>query len=73
MQEINFRLKSSEEDFIPLMALLKAVNVVYSGAEAGEVITQGMVLRDGVPELRKRAKIQRGETISFDNYEIKVL
>lgn len=71
-ETITFPLRD-EEDFIPLMSLLKAVNVVYSGAEAGDVITHGFVLRDGVPELRKRAKIRSGETILFDRYEIKVL
>ena len=71
-ETVEFRLRGGE-DFIPLMSLLKAVNVVYSGAEAGEVIIKGIVLRDGVPELRKRAKIRSGETITFDNYEMKVL
>ena len=69
---LTFHLRA-DEDFIPLMSLLKAVNIVYSGAEAGEVIVQGMVLRDGVPELRKRAKIRSGETVQYDRYEIKVL
>ena len=72
METIQFRLRG-EEDFIPLMSLLKATNVVYSGAEAGEVIQQGMVTRDGVAETRKRAKIHSGETVCFDRYEIKVL
>lgn len=71
-ETINFELRE-EDEFIPLMSLLKAVNAVYSGAEAGAVITQGMVSRDGVPELRKRAKIRSGETIVFDRYEIKVI
>ena len=71
-ETIDFQLRG-EEDFIPLMALLKATNVVYSGAEAGEVIVQGMVLRDGVPEHRKRAKIRSGETISYDRFEIHVM
>ncbi len=72
VETITFQLRS-EEDFIPLMSLLKATNIVYSGAEAGEVITQGMVTRNGVVELRKRAKIHSGETVCFDIYEIKVL
>ena len=70
-ETIDFHLRADEE-FIPLMSLLKAVNVVYSGAEAGDLITQGLVLRDGLPELRKRAKIHSGETIIFDKIEIKV-
>ncbi len=72
MQTIQFQLRG-EEDFIPLMSLLKATNIVYSGAEAGEVIQQGMVTRNGMVETRKRAKIHSGETVCFGGYEIIVL
>ena len=73
-QKINrivFTLREGET-FIPLIALLKATNVVYSGSEAQEVVTAGMVLRNGEVELRKRAKITSGEVIFFQNYEIVV-
>ena len=56
-----------------MQALLKAVNVVETGSEAAAVISVGMVLRDGVPEVRRRAKIRSGEVIEFDNYRIEVL
>ncbi|MBQ9705493.1 MAG: RNA-binding S4 domain-containing protein [Paludibacteraceae bacterium] len=72
MEHLTFHLRDGE-DFIPLMSLLKALNIVYSGAEAGEVITRGMVTRNGQPELRKRAKILSGETVCFDRYKITVL
>ena len=71
MQTIDFQLREGE-DFIPLMSLLKATNIVYSGAEAGEVIVQGMVTRNGTIERRKRAKIHSGEIVCFDMFEIKV-
>lgn len=60
------------ETFIPLIALLKATDVVVSGSEAQEVVTAGMVLRNGEVETRKRAKITAGEVIVFENYEILV-
>ena len=44
--------------------------MVYSGSEAQEVVSAGMVLRNGEVETRKRAKITAGETIVFENYEI---
>lgn len=69
MEKIQFTLRQGET-FIPLIQLLKAVNVVYSGSEAQEVVTNGMVLRNGQVELRKRAKITAGEVITFQNYEI---
>ncbi len=72
MEQIKFILRENET-FIPLIQLLKAVHVVYSGSEAQEVVAAGYVTRNGQTELRKRAKIAAGETIVFQNYEIKVL
>ena len=60
------------DTFIPLIALLKATGVVDTGSEAQEVVTAGMVLRNGEVETRKRAKITAGEVIVFENYEILV-
>ena len=71
LNRINFTLRDGE-DFIPLISLLKACDVVYSGSEAQEVVTAGMVLRNGEVEYRKRAKITAGEVIVFQNYEIVV-
>lgn len=71
LNRIVFTLREGEE-YIPLIALLKATGVVYSGSEAQEVVTAGMVLRNGEVELRKRAKIIAGEVIVFKNYEIEV-
>lgn len=61
-----------DETFIPLIALLKATDVVETGSEAQEVVAAGMVLRNGEVETRKRAKITSGEIIVFQNYEIYV-
>ena len=71
LNRITFTLREGDE-FIPLIALLKATGVVYSGSEAQEVVTAGMVLRNGELETRKRAKIRSGEVIVFQNYEIEV-
>ena len=71
LNRIHFTLREGE-DFIPLIGLLKACDLVYSGAEAQEVVTEGMVLRNGEVETRKRAKITPGEVIIFENYEILV-
>jgi ribosome-associated protein len=71
LNRIEFTLRKGE-DFIPLISLLKACVVVYSGAEAQEVVTAGMVLRNGEVETRKRAKITAGEIIVFENFEILV-
>ena len=71
LNRIRFALRD-DETFIPLIALLKATNVVDTGSEAQEVVSAGMVLRNGEVEYRKRAKITDGEIIVFENYEILV-
>ncbi len=71
LNRIIFTLREGDE-YIPLIALLKATGVVYSGSEAQEVVTAGMVLRNSEVEYRKRAKITPGETIVFENFEILV-
>ena len=71
LNRIIFTLRDGEE-YIPLIQLLKAANVAYSGSEAQEVVVAGMVLRNGEVELRKRAKITKGEIVVFQNFEITV-
>ena len=73
MTVIPFELRGGEDDYIQLIQLLKATNCVYTGSEAQEVVTAGLVNRNGVVELRKRAKIVRGDVIEFDQYRIEVL
>lgn len=69
LERISFALRE-DESYIPLIALLKATGVVESGSEAQEVVTAGMVFRNGEVETRKRAKITAGEVIVFENFEI---
>ena len=71
LNRIVFTLREGDE-FIPLIALLKATDVVYSGSEAQDVVSAGLVLRNGEVETRKRAKITAREVIVFQNYEIEV-
>lgn len=72
MQEIEFELREGD-DFIPLIALLKAIGIVDSGSMAQEVVTAGLVRRNGETELRKRAKIISGDVIEFEGYIIRVI
>lgn len=71
MQEIEFELREGDE-FIPLIALLKAVGIVDSGSMAQEVVVEGLVRRNGETELRKRAKIISGDIIELENFRILV-
>ncbi len=71
MEKIQFTLREGET-FIPLIQLLKATHVVGSGSEAQNVVVDGMVVRNGEVELRKRAKIVEGDVIRFADFEIVV-
>lgn len=71
MQKITFELRDGDE-YIPLIALLKAVGVAESGSMAQEVVTAGLVRRNGETELRKRAKIVAGDVIESEDYKIEV-
>lgn len=68
---IVFKIKEDEE-FIELIKLLKATNVAESGAMAQILVAEEEVKRNGEVELRKRAKIRRGEVIEVLSQEIEV-
>lgn len=68
---LEFTLKA-DQDHIPLIQLLKVVNVVGSGGEAQGLVMQGLVQLNGQPESRKRAKIRQGDTVTAGPYTIRV-
>ena len=61
------------EDYINLTQLLKALNLVSSGAEAKEVIDEGLVKVDGVVESRYRRKLYDGMVVEFEGEDILVV
>lgn len=67
---IEFKL---EGEFIPLIQLLKATNLVLTGGEAQMVVTDGEVKYNGEIDYRKRLKVKRGDLIEFDGKQIKVI
>jgi len=60
-------------EYIELCKLLKAANLVMSGGEGKEVVTQGRVAVDGQPETRKRCKIRPGQIVEFEGNTIAVI
>ncbi len=60
------------KEFIELNKLLKFENVISSGAEAGMVISDGLVSVNGDVETRKRRKLRAGDHVVFENVTIKV-
>lgn len=71
--DIEYTLRGGADDYIQLIQLLKATNCVASGAEAQEVVTAGMVKRNGKTELRKRAKCVAGDVIEFEGNRITLM
>lgn len=61
------------DEYIELYKLIKAADLVDSGAEAKQIIAEGYVKRGEEVELRKRAKIQSGEVISIGDVSIEVI
>ena len=70
MERIEFELRGGEDDYIQLIQLLKAVNLVETGADAQAVVIDGLVKRNGEVEIRKRAKCVAGDIVELDGVEI---
>lgn len=51
---------------VELYKLLKFESIVSSGGEAKYVVSEGLVLVNGVVETRKRKKMVSGDTIEFN-------
>lgn len=60
-------------EFIELHKLIKLLDLVDTGGQAKMLIEDGLVLRNGVIETRKRAKIIKGETIVIGDVTITVI
>ena len=67
---IEFKL---EGDFIPMIQLLKATNLVETGGEAQIVVTEGEVKYNGEVDFRKRLKVKKGDIVEFCGTKIKII
>ncbi|WP_295651814.1 RNA-binding S4 domain-containing protein [uncultured Mucilaginibacter sp.] len=64
---IEFKLT---EEFIPMIQLLKATNLVQTGGEAQIVVTEGEVKYNGTVDYRKRLKVRSGDIVEFRGNKI---
>jgi len=62
-----------EGEFIPMIQLLKATDMVPSGGEAQIVVMEGLVKYNGEIDYRKRLKVRKGDIVEFNNQQIKVV
>ena len=66
---MDFPLKA---EFIELDNLLKAANLVSSGAQARQHILAGSIKVNGQVETRIRRKLRLGDTIEFGQHQLRV-
>ncbi|HVS90822.1 MAG TPA: RNA-binding S4 domain-containing protein [Mucilaginibacter sp.] len=67
---IEFKL---EGEYIQLIQLLKATNLVETGGEAQIVVSEGKVKCNGEVDYRKRLKVRRDDIIEYKGKKIKVI
>ena len=60
-------------DYIPMIQLLKAANLVQTGGEAQIAVTEGEVMYNGQVDFRKRLKVKKGDTVEFRGETIRVI
>lgn len=60
------------DEFIKLGQALKAAGLVESGAEAKEVITEGLVKVNNITEIQRGKKIHSGDIVSYNGNEIEI-
>jgi len=57
-------------EYIELIQLLKAVGLANTGGHAKMIVDEGMVVRNGQVETRKRAKLIPGDIIEITENKI---
>jgi ribosome-associated protein len=60
-------------DYIPMIQLLKATNLVSTGGEAQIVVDEGEIKYNGAVDYRKRLKVKAGDVVEFRGDTIKVI
>ena len=66
-----FQLRAGE-DFIRLGQVLKAAGMAETGAEAKEVIRDGLVMVNGETETRRGRKLHSGDVVLYDGKELRI-
>jgi len=61
-----------KEEYIELFKLIKFLDLVDSGADAKMIVADAHVKRNGEIEMRKRAKIRKGDVIEIGDVKIEV-
>ncbi len=57
-------------DYIELVGLLKALGIAETGGQAKAIVEEGLIIRNGEVELRKRAKLIAGDVMELEDLQI---
>lgn len=60
-------------DYIELLQLLKATGIAQTGGHAKMLVDEGLVVRNGEVEHRKRAKLVPGDQIQIEDLWIELI
>ncbi len=72
VMKTEFSLRKDQE-YIHLIQLLKATNMVDSGALAQDLVVEGEVRVNGEVEYQKRKKIRKGDRVEIWDEEIEII
>ena len=61
-----------EDEFIPLINLLKLLNIAESGGHAKILVEEGAVIVNGEKEFRKRRKLRPGDIVELDSHVLEI-
>jgi ribosome-associated protein len=67
MATVHFEL---EGEYVELNQLLKLVGLCDSGGIGKQIVASGAVMVDGHQEMRKTAKIRRGQNVNVEDVSI---
>ena len=70
MEAIDFQLNG---EYIELIQLLKATGIAETGGHAKMIVENGLIVRNGEIEFRKRAKLISVDIIVLDDIEIPIV
>ncbi len=59
-----------EGEYIDLLQLLKATGIASTGGHAKMLVEEGLLLRNGQIESRKRAKLFKGDIVEINGRKI---
>lgn len=62
-----------EGEYIELIGLLKALGIAETGGHAKQIVDTGVVVRNGLIETRRRAKLIKGDEIRIEDLVIELI